>query len=207
MYTTSVSLLERLRQPEERAAWDRFISIYTPLLYRWATRFNLSPEEAADLVQEVFAALVVKLPALTYDQSRSFRGWLMTVSRNKLAERRRIKRVNEVSADSKCDPGIDDDPGEIVAETEYREMVTQRCLEVMQDSFLPSTWQAFWKLVVDGMTAPEVARETGLSISAVYSAKVRVMQRLRQELAGLVDEIELPKTRPGSFSVGPTVIS
>jgi RNA polymerase sigma-70 factor (ECF subfamily) len=126
MYTTSVSLLERLRRPDEPSAWDRFIAIYTPLLYRWATRFNLSPEEAADLVQDVFATLVVKLPALRYDESRSFRGWLMTVNRNKLGERRRIKRVTEVSPEGQIEPGTDDDPGEMLAETEYREMVTQR---------------------------------------------------------------------------------
>lgn len=193
MYTTSVSLLERLRRPDEPSAWDRFIAIYTPLLYRWATRFNLSPEEAADLVQDVFATLVVKLPALRYDESRSFRGWLMTVNRNKLGERRRIKRVTEVSPEGQIEPRTDDDPGEMLAETEYREIVTQRCLEVMNDSFSPSTWQAFWKLVVEDKTASQVAEELGLSISAVYSSKVRVMRRLREELAGLVDDIELPK--------------
>lgn len=63
----------------------------------------------------------------------------------------------------------------------------------MQDSFSPSTWQAFWKLVVEDKTASQVAEELGLSISAVYSSKVRVMRRLREELAGLVDDIELPK--------------
>ncbi len=193
MYTTSVSLLERLKRPDERSAWDRFIAIYTPLLYRWALKFQLSAEDAADLVQDVFATLVVKLPNLTYDQSRSFRGWLLTVTRNKLFERLRLRRVLEVRADSHFEPRLDDDPSEIVAESEYRELVTQRCLEVMRSSFLPSTWQAFWKLVVDGMTAPEIAAELGLSVSAVYSAKVRVMQRLREELAGLVDEIEPPR--------------
>lgn len=193
MYTTSVSLLERLKRPEEQSAWDRFIAIYTPLLYHWALKLQLSPEDSADLVQDVFATLVVKLPNLTYDQTRSFRGWLLTVTRNKLFERRRLRRVVEVRADSHCEPPLDDDPGEIVAKSEYAELVTQRCLEVMRSSFLPSTWQAFWKLVVEGMTAPEVAAEMGLSISAVYSAKVRVMQRLREELAGLVDDIEPPR--------------
>ena len=58
MFTTSVSLLERLRQPAEQEAWTRFVQLYTPLIYGWARRVGLSPEDASDLVQDVFAALV-----------------------------------------------------------------------------------------------------------------------------------------------------
>lgn len=194
MYTTSVSLLERLKQIDERPAWDRFVAIYTPLLYHWAIRFQLSAEDAADLVQDVFATLIVKIPNLTYDEGRSFRGWLLTVTRNKLTDRRRLRRVTEVQADGVSEPAIDDDPSRIVAETEFREFLTRRCLEVMQDSFLPSSWQSFWKMVIDGKSAPEVAAELNLTISAVYSAKVRVMQRLREELAGLIDDFDPPQT-------------
>lgn len=193
MYTTSVSLLERLKQPEDRSAWDRFIAIYTPLLYAWALKFDLTAEDSADLVQDVFATLVEHLPNLTYDQSRSFRGWLLTVTRNKLFENCRRRRVVEVHADGHFEPQCDDDPGDFVAQSEYAALVTQRCLEVMRNSFLPSTWQAFWKLVVEGNSAPKVAAELGMSVSAVYSAKVRVLQRLREELTGLVDDIEPPK--------------
>jgi len=38
MNTTSVSLLERLRQPTAQQAWQRFVDLYTPLLYYWACR-------------------------------------------------------------------------------------------------------------------------------------------------------------------------
>src|SRR5438445_6391414 len=57
VYTTSTSLLGRLRQPGERQAWQRFTELYTPLLYYWARRLGMQPSDAADLVQEVFALL------------------------------------------------------------------------------------------------------------------------------------------------------
>ena len=39
--STSVSLLKRLRQPANKIAWDRFVRLYTPLLYYWARKTGL----------------------------------------------------------------------------------------------------------------------------------------------------------------------
>ena len=90
MNTTSLSLLERLRQPTERErAWKRFVHLYIPLLYHWTRRLGLSSPDAADLVQDVFALLVRELPRFTYDAGKSFRGWLHTVTLNKWRDLRR----------------------------------------------------------------------------------------------------------------------
>ena len=51
MYTTSSGLLERLCQPQEQSAWERFGKLYTPLLFQWADRLDVHDPEAADLVQ------------------------------------------------------------------------------------------------------------------------------------------------------------
>src|SRR5262245_32982810 len=82
MHTTSISLLERLRQPQEEQAWRRFVDLYTPLLYFWARRTGLQEADAADLVQQVLAILVRKLPEFSYDREKSFRNWLRTVTLN-----------------------------------------------------------------------------------------------------------------------------
>jgi RNA polymerase sigma-70 factor (ECF subfamily) len=68
MHTTPASLLERLRLPEERAAWSRLVQLYTPLLFYWARRAGLQDADAADVVQDVFAVLVQKLPTFAYDR-------------------------------------------------------------------------------------------------------------------------------------------
>ncbi len=62
MSTTPVSLLEQLRQPTAARAWPRFVELYAPLLYDWARRLGLQDADAADLVQDVFAILLRKLP-------------------------------------------------------------------------------------------------------------------------------------------------
>lgn len=50
MNTTPVSLLERLRQPAEQAAWERFVQLYTPLLCHWARRLDVPEPDVADLL-------------------------------------------------------------------------------------------------------------------------------------------------------------
>src|SRR5205807_1741058 len=94
MNTTSFSLLHRLRQPgEQDTDWRRFVQLYTPLLFHWARKLGLSTEDAADLAQEVLILLMRKLPEFNYDPSRSFRGWLHTVTLNKWRDHQRLRRV------------------------------------------------------------------------------------------------------------------
>ncbi len=78
MHTTSVSLLQRLRQPAESEAWQRFVGLYTPLLFAWVRRLGLDENDAADIVQDIFVVLLRKLPEFRYDQNQSFRAWLHT---------------------------------------------------------------------------------------------------------------------------------
>src|SRR5690242_15425848 len=86
MHSTSGSLLERLRQPNEQEAWNRFADLYTPLLYYWLRRLGLAENDAADLVQEVFVVLLAKLPTFEYQKDGTFRGWLRTLTINKYRE-------------------------------------------------------------------------------------------------------------------------
>src|SRR5438067_1653747 len=96
MNTTPVSLLERLCHADaEQAAWQQFVELYTPLLCQWARRLGLQNHDAADLVQEVFAVLVRKLPNFRYDPDRRFRGWLWTITVNKARERHRRLAAGE----------------------------------------------------------------------------------------------------------------
>jgi RNA polymerase sigma-70 factor (ECF subfamily) len=86
---TSASLLERLRQPGQEQAWARLVELYTPLSYSWARRAGLQYQDAADLVQDVFAILVRKLPEFSYDKQRSFRAWLRTLLMHRWRDGRR----------------------------------------------------------------------------------------------------------------------
>jgi RNA polymerase sigma-70 factor (ECF subfamily) len=187
MNTTSVSLLERLRQPTARQAWQRFVELYTPLLYYWARRLGLQEQDAADLVQEVFTLLVRKLPDFIYNREKSFRSWLRTVLLNKWREYRRGKGLPVQPADEELAGLASPDNVAAWSEAEFQQHLTMRALQLMQAEFQPVTWKACWEHVICGRPAAEVAQELSITVNAVYLAKGRVLRRLRQELAGMLE--------------------
>jgi RNA polymerase sigma-70 factor (ECF subfamily) len=188
MHTTSISLLERLRRPGEAAAWARLVDLYTPLLYFWACRTGMPAEDAADLVQDVFAVLVEKLPEFVYDRQKSFRSWLRTILFNKWRDQRRRAQAVQIHSNREELAHLAGPDGpEAFWEAEYREHLVGRALELMQTEFQPTTWKACWETVVSERPAAEVAAELGISVAAVYAAKSRVLRRLRQELEGLLE--------------------
>jgi RNA polymerase sigma-70 factor (ECF subfamily) len=185
--TTPVSLLERLRQPGEGQAWQRFTELYTPLMYYWARRLGMQPPDAADLVQEVFAILIQKLPEFAYDRRNSFRNWLRTVMFNKWRDQQRRADPPQQADEATLAELAGPDHVDWVGEEEYRQNLIRRALQIMQADFQPATWKACWEYVVSDRPAAEVAAELGISVGAVYVAKSRVLSRLRQELEGLLD--------------------
>jgi RNA polymerase sigma-70 factor (ECF subfamily) len=187
MDTTSASLLERLRQPSPHADWTRFVELYTPLLLEWARRAGLQPQDAADLVQDVFIAVLKDLPRFHYDKSKSFRGWLRTVAQRKWANRQRDrKKLAEVQEAALADVAGPENL-EAYWDAEHNQRLTARALELMQAEFEPNTWKACWEFVVHARPAADVGAELGISENAVYLAKWRVTRRLREELQGLLD--------------------
>lgn len=186
MYTTPISLLQRLQRPDNQQAWQRFVALYSPLLFLWARRLGLQPHDAADLVQEVLARLFQKLPQFAYDPNRSFRGWLRTVMHNawRNSQRRRVlPTANPVDLENLTD----DDNMDVFSDQDYRRHLLGRALQLMQTDFQPTTWKAFQEHAVAGRPAAEVAAELGISTGAVQAGKFRVLCRLRQELQGLLD--------------------
>jgi RNA polymerase sigma-70 factor (ECF subfamily) len=170
------------------AAWSEFVELYTPLLYSWARRLGLQASDAADMVQDVFVVLVRKLPEFQYDSRRSFHAWLRTVFLNRWRDRCKHAAV---ASEEMGHPALAElhvpDQADDVEEAEYREVLVQRALEMMQREFRPTTWKACWEQVVNGRPAPEVARELGVTINAVYVARSRVLRRLREYLDELLD--------------------
>jgi RNA polymerase sigma-70 factor (ECF subfamily) len=186
MERTPSSLLQRLRQPDTQGAWERFVDLYTPLIYFWACRAGLQAQDAADLVQDVFVILLEKLPTFVYDRGRSFRSWLRTVTLNRWRDGLRRKATAATVGLPAAEPAVPD-AAESLWEAEYREFLVGRAAEVMKAEFQPQTWQACWALVVEGKAGAVVAAEQGMSLAAVYAARSRVLRRLHQELEGLLD--------------------
>jgi len=188
MNTTSASLLEQLRQPTNRASWERFVLLYTPLLYYWARKLGLREADSAEMVQETFVVLFQKLPTFEYERQKGFRNWLRTILLNKwrnqvrkeMGERRAHETIDlDALADTPEDDGL--------TETEYHQHLISHAMDYMRREFPPMTWKVCWEVVVLDRPATVVAAELGIVVGTVYAAKSRVLKRLREYLAGLLD--------------------
>lgn len=188
MDSTSVNLLKRLKEPHSESAWERFVELYTPLMFYWSRQHGLNGADAADLVQDILALLVVKLASFEYDSRQRFRGWLHTITLNKARDWNR-RQMLRPSADqsSFMEQAAAGNHSDAFDEHEYRTFLVERAKQLIASEFAPITWSACWKYVAEDRSAADVAAELGISSNAVRVAKCRVFKRLRYELAGLLE--------------------
>jgi RNA polymerase sigma-70 factor (ECF subfamily) len=187
MLTTSASLLGHLQRADDPRAWERFVHLYSPVLYKWTRRMGLQHDDALDMVQEVFVVLVKRLPDFTYDADRGFRKWLYTVARNKLLEKNRRKTL-KVDAEVQPDAVLDAPEVDRSELADFHRHVLDRILPSLSQFFHASTWQAFHAHVIEGQPARVVAARLGITVSAVCKAKFRVLARLHHDLGDLLSE-------------------
>ena len=192
--STSLSLLERLRADPKDSAWQNLVEIYTPLIQNWLRRHQVREADSDDISQEVLAVVIRRLPEFEHNKREgAFRNWLRTITVNCLRDFWR-SRKNRPTATG------DSDFQELLAQLEdpasgltqiwnqdHDRHVTRKLLELLRPQFEPATWQAFQRFALDGLSAAEVARELKVTPNVVFIAKSRVLARLRQEAAGLLE--------------------
>jgi RNA polymerase sigma-70 factor (ECF subfamily) len=188
---TSATLLERVgRNPNDEAAWARFVELYGSKIRGWCRRWGLQEADTEDVTQEVLLRLAQKLGTFQYDQSRSFRGWLRTVTHNALAsylaDRKRqcsgsgddavLEQLQTVQAR--------DDLVEHLKEQFDAEIVAMACARA-RARVETLTWEAFRLTAYEGISGDEVAARLGMTRANVFKAKSRVMRFLREEIKQL----------------------
>lgn len=190
---TRRSLLVRLREARDDAAWDEFSGIYEPLIYQLARQRGFQDADARDLCQEVLRTVAVAIDRWDPDPSLgTFRGWLFRIARNLMlnylaAQRRHPKGMGDSDLyrllDSRQAVSQEDS---VLFDTEYKRILFQRAARSIQHEFAATTWSAFWLTAVEAVEVREVAVRLSVSPGAIYIARSRVLARLKQR----VQEIE-----------------
>jgi RNA polymerase sigma factor (sigma-70 family) len=188
---TRVSLLVQIRDGSNQVAWQEFIKLYGPVIYGFARKRGLQDADAADLMQDVLRSVSSAIGRLDYDRTQgTFRGWLYTITRNKVynflsARRIRPQGSGDTTTNKLLNEQPDTDDGSHAWETEYQRRVASIAMDRVKDEFQETTWRAFWLTAVDGLSAADASKQTGLSTGAVYVAKSRVLARLKQEVESI----------------------
>jgi RNA polymerase sigma-70 factor (ECF subfamily) len=190
---TSESVLNGIVPSPNDDAWRRFDDLYRPLLRAWTARVGVPASDVDDLVQDILLVVFRKVAEFTRRGQGSFRAWLRTILANRVGDYwRRQKHAPTATGDSDFLHRLREleSPGSALSrlwDLEHHAHVATSLMQQVQGDFTPTTWQAFRRHALEGEPAARVAEELRLSLNAVLLAKSRVLKRLRQEAAGLVD--------------------
>lgn len=181
---TRESLILRLPTLSDAAAWQEFVQIYEPLVLRFARRRGLQDADARELVQNVLVAVARAVADWQPDRQRGrFRAWLFRIARNQLinlVSRRRPDRGSGRSADWQLLQLLQAPDGDAELLLEYRRELFRSAAMSVRSDFRETTWEAFWRSSVLQQTVDSVAADLGISVGAVYIARSRVLQRLKE---------------------------
>jgi RNA polymerase sigma-70 factor (ECF subfamily) len=188
---TSPTLLGRLRQdPRDPAAWALFVEHYGPRIYGWCRKWNLQDADAQDVAQNVLVKLAGCMETFRYGPTRSFRGWLKTIThhawRDYVAGR---QRAGEASGD----PHV----AAFLTTVEAREDLVQHLNEAFDCELLEQamnrvrlrvaqhTWEAFRLTALEGLSGAAAADRLKMKVATVFVAKSEVQKMLADEVRRL----------------------
>jgi RNA polymerase sigma-70 factor (ECF subfamily) len=189
--STRVSILLALRNdPGDQSAWCAFVDRYGPQIHAWCLRWKLQEADAQDVTQMVLVKLVRQLPDFAYDPSRSFRGWLRTLTAHSWSDfiGDQVRGVRG-SADTVIAEMLNSVQARVDLVRHLEETYDQELLELaiadVRERVEPHTWEAFRLTAIDGVGALEVAARLGIRVATVYRARHVVQKKLREALVAL----------------------
>jgi RNA polymerase sigma-70 factor (ECF subfamily) len=191
---TRDSLLVQVQDPANRDAWELFARIYRPVIVRIARARGLQHADAQDLSQQVLMAVASAIGDWEKrDESTRFRHWLSRVTKNAilnaLMRRPGDQAVGGSTVEDLLRQAVDRDGATTaLIETELRRELYLRAAEVVKVEFRPDSWQAFELSVAGDLTTEEVAAQLGKSVGAIYTARSRIMFRLREVISELGEQ-------------------
>lgn len=186
-FTSSILEPLRNRDPE---AWDLFVDIWTRVVYGWCLNKHVDRADIPDVVHDVLIQVLEKIDG--YKRRKTFRGWLWTVTRNKINDALRKKEgegdvqpiVGDIEA-PKTDPAEEDDEEPLVEEHDV--YLVHRHLDLLRQKYPKKRWDIFDLMVKQNLNATQAAKELGMTPHSVRKAKSRFLQWLREELSDVVD--------------------
>lgn len=178
------SLIVRVRDPSNRAAWDQFERLYRPVIFRIARAKGLQHADALDLVQQVLLSVALAIERFEkQDDEVRFRHWLSRITRNailKALSRQPRDRATggsellELLSELPADPETD-----ALINLEVRRELFTRAAGQVRSEVQEVTWLAFEMTALQQTPIERAAEVLGMSTGSIYAARSRVIRRIR----------------------------
>lgn len=192
LYKTRESLIERIQNTNHTATcWEDFSDSYRRFIYILLRNNGLNHHDCEEVVQRVMIKVWEKISRFKYNPGRGkFRYWLYRVSRNEMIDFCRSRnsyneRNNRVMAD--MDDSEDSEVRELV-DREWRNYIANMALERVRNEFKTHTFECFL-LFSKGVSNEDIAKQLSMTINSVYLSKRRVMERLKEEVRRLENDL------------------
>jgi RNA polymerase sigma-70 factor (ECF subfamily) len=184
-----------LRDRTDDAAWQQFLDLYGQTIFQFVRSRGLQDADAADLVQEVFRRVGNAIGRLEYaKQKGGFRAWLFTITRNCLntyfrKKQRTVQGINDSNPGSTLGQLANaSDELDERWELEFQRQLMAKAVETIRAKTEPRTWAAFEMVAIQNQSVDEAVSALNMSRGAIYVARSRVTNKLRQEVKRLMDE-------------------
>ena len=190
---TRESLVGRLVNLDDRVRWQEFFDTYWRLIYSVARKAGLTDAEAQDVVQETVIT-VAKNISKYEREAGSFKGWLLHITRWRIADQFRKRpprgaggrertRAGTATIERIPDPdGVDLDAA---WQEEWQQNLLTAALERVKRKVDARHYQIFDCAVVKQWSAAKVAKELGVNIAQVYLVKHRLAGLLKREVKAI----------------------
>ena len=183
---TRASLILRLQDAEDMAAWDEFAAIYGPVVFNVAASRGFQAADADNLVQEVLMAVASSVSTwLQRDDRGSFRAWLLRIARNAAVDmitQKATRSLGRDGSDIQRQLANLPAPSELsnALDLEYERMVFHWATERVRELVAEHTWEAFWLTAIDELSVEDAAAKLNTRPGNIYFARSRVMARIKE---------------------------
>jgi len=163
-------------------AWNKLIDKYKRLIYSVPVKYGLSPDDAADIFQNVCVDLFQNLSKVR--KIESLRSWLITVATHKCFHHKKQQKPNveldameqDVAEDlAAAVPQVMEEVEEEQAVRDAIEKLSPRCTELVKMLFFQQP----------PLPYTEVAQKLGLATGSIGFIRGRCLSRLQKILAEL----------------------
>jgi len=198
---TRATLLQRLKDWQDRSSWQEFFDTYWKLIYGVARKAGMTVDEAQDVVQETMVSVARHMPTFKYDPGLgSFKGWLLNMTRWRIIDQ--IRKRGSAGAHQPLAGGDTTGTGIVeqvvdpasqrldqIWDEEWEKTLFEAAVAKVKRHVDPQKYQLFEFYVIKEWPAEKVAETFGVRVEHVYLAKHRISEILKEEVQRLEKEM------------------